>query len=115
MGPPFLAQLLLYHTHEPIREKLEGIFVAQLPETDVKKGLELDLKSINEILGDKKYLFGDTPTPADFALFGQLAVGTHVYTNEHLRTMFNKFPKLGKFMESIMKEMYPRYSREVDF
>ena len=101
--------------YEPVREKLEGIFVAQLPEADVMKGLQLDLESINEILGNKKYLFGDNPTSADFALFGQLAVGTYVYTDEPLRTMFKKFPKLEEFMESVMKEVHPRYSKKIDF
>lgn len=89
------------------------MFFAQLSEADVYKGLELDLKGISEILGDKKYLFGNEPTTADFALFGQLTVGTYTYDDNLLKTLFKKFPKLEDFMENMIEDIFPKYSTRI--
>ncbi|KAE9549537.1 hypothetical protein FO519_007255 [Halicephalobus sp. NKZ332] len=112
--PLVIAQLMFGRVYYRVKDRLEGIYFAQLPEEDIFKGLDLDLKAVNEILGDKKYLFGDEPTPADFALFGQLSIGIYCYTSVPFKTVINKYPKLEKFTENIFKDLFPHYWRNMN-
>lgn len=69
--------------------------------------LHRDLKVVETILGDKKYLFGDEITPVDATVFSQLAAVYYPF-HTHITDVLEKdFPKIIEFCERIRKEVYP--------
>uniref|UniRef100_A0AC34QSF5 Glutathione S-transferase n=1 Tax=Panagrolaimus sp. JU765 TaxID=591449 RepID=A0AC34QSF5_9BILA len=108
--PEYMAGLIFASIYGPVKQHLDEIGMLELPENEVYKSLEKHLVYFDEILGEKKYLFGNEATEADFALFALLLTSFYGHSPKPLKTMFEKVPKLKIYMEEMLYELYPRFS-----
>ncbi|CAI79192.1 CaDmium Responsive [Caenorhabditis elegans] len=69
--------------------------------------LHRDLRVVETILGNKKYLFGDHIAPVDATVFSQLAVVYYPFYTHISTVLENDFPKILQYCERIRKEIYP--------
>lgn len=108
--PTYMANMFFAGIYNPIKQHLIEKGMLKFTEDEVYKMLEKNLTYFDEILGEKKYLFGNDPTEADFGLFAFLLTSFYGHSPEPLKTMFENVPKLKKYMEETLYELYPRFS-----
>jgi len=95
-----------------LRMHLHGI--GRHSDEEIKDFICEDLTAISKLLGDKKYIFGDTMTTTDCSLFGHLAQFHYVKLPEypHQEFLRDKCPNLVNFVENIEKELWPNWKEE---
>ncbi|RCN34772.1 hypothetical protein ANCCAN_19383, partial [Ancylostoma caninum] len=70
--PAFLSNMFAKKFSETIRRRVNGV-LGGLPRENMKELLRRDIRAIDDVLQDKKFLFGGKMTVTDCAVFGQLA------------------------------------------
>ncbi|PAV87405.1 hypothetical protein WR25_14211 [Diploscapter pachys] len=67
-----------------------------------------DMAALVNILGDKKFLFGDRPTSADCTVFGQIATVYYLpYEVVVQKIIREEFKPIHDYLERFKKEVYP--------
>ncbi|CAB9529206.1 Failed axon connections homolog [Seminavis robusta] len=67
-----------------------------------------DIQALSDILGDKKYFFGDVPTLADCAVFGHLSQFLFIPIDFPQRAyMKEQCPNLVQFVDNFQREHWP--------
>ncbi|PIC26237.1 hypothetical protein B9Z55_018868 [Caenorhabditis nigoni] len=74
---------------------------------DMKDVLYRDLQTIQDYVGDQKFLFGDKVTAADAAVFGQIASVIYPFRCCINDVLEKDFPKVLEYCERIRAEIYP--------
>ena len=72
-----------------------------------------DLKAINDYIGTRKYLTGDSPCNEDAALFGVLAQAKYQYLGELTDFILNECPNINRYMDTIKKMYWPDWNANV--
>ncbi|KHJ81866.1 hypothetical protein OESDEN_18445 [Oesophagostomum dentatum] len=70
--PAFISNYLAKKFAEKIKRRVNGV-LGGLPKEDLKELLRRDIRAVDDVLQDKKFLFGGKMTATDCAVFGQLA------------------------------------------
>lgn len=74
--------------------------------------LDLDLKSLSEFLGKKKFLLGDEPCQADASVFGQLGqIYWHGFGNPCYTVYFKKYKNLCDYCERMKDKFWPDWEQ----
>uniref|UniRef100_A0A914Y1R7 Metaxin glutathione S-transferase domain-containing protein n=1 Tax=Panagrolaimus superbus TaxID=310955 RepID=A0A914Y1R7_9BILA len=108
--PKFLANLSFKQIYATAETRLKSVHILSLPEADIYQGLKNNLQAMDELLGDKRFLFGDTPTSADFCLFAHLCTMYYTAYNQPLKDILDtEYPRLQKFTEQTLTEIFPEY------
>ena len=73
-----------------------------------------DLTAISQLLGDQKYLFGDTMTTVDCSLFGHLAQFYYVRLQDypHKDFLLEKCTNLVEYIKRIEKELWADWEEQ---
>lgn len=79
------------------------------PDEQVSLGVRT-FESLNAILGDKPYLFGDHPTGADAVTFAMLAGILTPFFDSPLRRACETYPRLTAYTARMMARFYPGHA-----
>uniref|UniRef100_A0AC35F207 GST C-terminal domain-containing protein n=1 Tax=Panagrolaimus sp. PS1159 TaxID=55785 RepID=A0AC35F207_9BILA len=108
--PEFLASLSFKHVYGFAKNRLKSLHILSLPEENIYQGLKDNLRALDEILGEKKYLFGNEPNLADFALFSHLCTMYYTAYNQPLKDILDtEYPRLQKYIERTLTENFPEF------
>ncbi|XP_041361706.1 failed axon connections homolog [Gigantopelta aegis] len=72
---------------------------------EVDRIIEADMRAISDFLGDKMFMFGDTPSEVDCSLFGMLCQPRYNMRGLKPEKLLEKFPNLVKYCDR-MKSLY---------
>ena len=72
-APALLAPVIAGSMRQHFRKQLHARGIARHEPAEIARQGRADVDAVSAILGDKRWLFGDRPTVADCAVFGQLA------------------------------------------
>ncbi|XP_067666078.1 failed axon connections homolog [Haliotis asinina] len=103
-----IGKVMLWYYRRGVRKLLYSVGMGRHTKEEVTYFLKRDLKAVSDILGQKKYLMGDTPCEADCAVFGQLAqYHWHAVGNELETILKDEFPSLAAYCERIKEAYWP--------
>jgi glutathione S-transferase len=69
-----------------------------------------NMEALSTLLGDKTFLFGDTPRGADAALFAFIALTLDPYSNSSVRDAALAKPNLVAYRDRIMGAYFPQFA-----
>lgn len=72
-----------------------------------------DLKAINDYIGSRKFLTGNSPCNEDAALFGMLAQVRYQYLGELTDYVLNECPNILRYVDTIKNEFWPDWDANV--
>uniref|UniRef100_A0A7E4V5U7 GST N-terminal domain-containing protein n=1 Tax=Panagrellus redivivus TaxID=6233 RepID=A0A7E4V5U7_PANRE len=108
--PYLLAKLSFDRIYELTHHRLSAINFLKLPEPAIRSGLEDDLDALQQLMGEKPFLFGEEPVDADFALLGQLTSIYFTPYNKPIEGMLDeKYPILKNFLTRFLSDLFPEY------
>ncbi|KAE9549538.1 hypothetical protein FO519_007256 [Halicephalobus sp. NKZ332] len=98
--PGFLAFIARNRYYKSMSHALKVDGVGRMKRDDVITVLRRDLQSLDDILGDKKFLLGVLPTTPDFSMFGQLASTYYLPFRQPVTDLLDdEFPRLRQHIE----------------
>jgi glutathione S-transferase len=108
--PEFLASLSFKHIYGFAKNRLKSLHILSLPDANIYQGLKDNLQALDVLLGDKKYLFGNEPILADFALFAHLCTMYYTAYNQPLKDILDtEYPRLQKYVKRTLTENFPEF------
>uniref|UniRef100_F1LB76 Failed axon connections n=1 Tax=Ascaris suum TaxID=6253 RepID=F1LB76_ASCSU len=106
---PFAAALFA----QKIRKRLMAEGMARHEREDIVAILRRDIQAVDDLLGDKKFLFGDKPTTPDFSVFGHLATSYYLPYNQPITDLLNNdFPRIKAYIERMKTDLFPEWKNE---
>ncbi|KIH59056.1 hypothetical protein ANCDUO_10727 [Ancylostoma duodenale] len=79
----------------------------------MKELLRRDIRAIDDVLQDKKFLFGGKMTVADCAVFGQLATTFYLPYRQLITDLLeDEFPRVRHYVQRIRQHYYPEWKDE---
>ncbi|KAK6738711.1 hypothetical protein RB195_020677 [Necator americanus] len=110
--PAFLSNWLAKRFSETIRKRVNGV-LGGLPREDLKELLRRDIRAIDDILQDKKFLFGGKMTVTDCAVFGQLSTTFFLPYRQLITDLLeDEFPRVRHYLQRIRRHYYPEWKDE---
>lgn len=103
---PGPTRLLLPLIKGKVRKMLVGQGIGRHRPEDIVAFAKSDLSSVSEILGDKPFLFGDTPSTADCTLYGFLCASAGFPHESELRAFARTDQRLVSFRERVEKRWW---------
>lgn len=89
-----------------VKKALYGQGTSRHSEKELKGILHLSLKSLSDLLGDKKYFFGDKPSSLDSAAYGFLAQFISVDIDNSFNSIAKSYPNLVNYCANITSDYY---------
>nr|CDJ97722.1 Glutathione S-transferase and Outer mitochondrial membrane transport complex protein domain containing protein [Haemonchus contortus] len=84
-----------------------GAAIGQFPVEDFKKFLQKDFDTYRDLLGDKKFLFGDEISSADCAVFSHLATVLYIPLNNYVKELLReKYPELTNYCDRVRDTVF---------
>uniref|UniRef100_A0A7I4YBP3 GST C-terminal domain-containing protein n=1 Tax=Haemonchus contortus TaxID=6289 RepID=A0A7I4YBP3_HAECO len=81
--------------------------IGQFPIEEFKNFLRKDLDTYRDLLGGKKFLFGDEVTSADCALFSQLGAVLYIPPNNYVKKLLReKYPELTNYCDRVRDTVF---------
>jgi len=89
-----------------VSKALKGQGIARHSNEELQHILHCSLKSLSDLLGAKKYFFGDNPSSLDSAAFGFLAELILVDIDNPFNNIAKSYPSLVDYCRNIQAEYY---------
>jgi glutathione S-transferase len=99
-APSLLRPIIARAMRGNARKRALGQGIARVPEALLTSELAERLDDLVRILGDSAFFFGDTPSVADCAVFGQLTYA-NVEVSPETRAAIQARPKLLEYMQRV--------------
>nr|CDJ97723.1 Glutathione S-transferase domain containing protein [Haemonchus contortus] len=81
--------------------------IGQFPIEEFKNFLRQDLDTYRDLLGDKKFLFGDEVSSADCAVFSQLGAVLYIPPNNYVKELLReKYPELTNYCDRVRDTVF---------
>ncbi|CAD6197788.1 unnamed protein product [Caenorhabditis auriculariae] len=110
--PGFLTNIFAKRFSEIARKRVNGV-LGSLSKEELKILLRKDIQAIDDVLGDKKFLFGDRITSTDCSVFGQLGATFYLpYRQEITDLLEDDFPRVRHYLDRIRSHYYPEWKDE---
>ncbi|EYC32837.1 hypothetical protein Y032_0002g1117 [Ancylostoma ceylanicum] len=110
--PAFLSNMFAKKFSETIRRRCNGV-LGGLPRENMKESLRRDIRAIDDVLQDKKFLFGGKMTVTDCAVFGQLATTFYLPYRQLVTDLLeDEFPRVRHYIQRIRQHYYPEWKDE---
>jgi len=112
--PNFFRKMAQRHLRKQITNRmiLHGIGRKSIPE--IAEIAWKDILAISKYLGDKKFLFGDSITKADCAVFAHLSQFVYVTLEYPHKEAMVGCPNILPYMERIKKQVWPDWDELVN-
>ena len=101
-----LKHLLVYRVKSKIRKDLWSQGIGRHSEQDLYGIAEIDLLAVSDILGEKKFLFGEKPCLADAGLFAFIAASAWACPESPFDVLLKSKAKNLESHARRMKELY---------
>ncbi|EGT39143.1 hypothetical protein CAEBREN_05934 [Caenorhabditis brenneri] len=108
--PKFLTPIVLPLMRGAFGRKVykkSKMAIGDFEDHELEDVLHRDLKTIQDYLGDQKFLFGDKVTAADASVFGHIASVIYPFRCQINNILEKDFPKVLEYCERVRKEIYP--------
>jgi len=102
--PGFLVPLAIPIARIMMSKRLRGY--GGFSEAELKQLYRKNLQAISDLIGDKKYLGGDTPNLGDFSVFSQIATMYYLPCHNDLNSIVDEYPNVKKVMNAIIREYF---------
>ncbi|CAI5441532.1 unnamed protein product [Caenorhabditis angaria] len=107
--PAFLTNYLAKGFSQTISKRVNAV-LGKLDKEELKELLRRDIQAIDDVLGDKKFLFGDRITSTDCTVFGQLAAVAYLpYRQKITDLLEDDYPRVQKYLDRIRSHYYPEW------
>uniref|UniRef100_A0A8R1HHD7 Uncharacterized protein n=1 Tax=Caenorhabditis japonica TaxID=281687 RepID=A0A8R1HHD7_CAEJA len=113
--PSFLDRIMGKKPKKPVtplamvRKRVSSAF-GKLSQAEQKELMRRDIRALDDILGDKKFLFGDHITSVDCSVFGQLAAVYYLPHPQQLNNLLDgDFPRVRAYCDRIRQHYYPEW------
>jgi glutathione S-transferase len=103
--PKLLRSVARNHIRRQLRKQLIARGVGRHDQAQIVQMGKVVLDSMDDLIGDGPYFFGETPTDIDAVVFGFLAVTHWTPVESPLWDHFRKRARLGKYCDR-MREQY---------
>lgn len=110
--PKIIGPLIVKHIRKGALQQLMGQGVGRHSLQEQLKRAEKDIDAIAALLGDKKFLFGEKPSAADFSVVPMLRAAAGFPIENELGTLVTSNKKLVAYMERGLKTFYPPQALE---
>ena len=97
---------------ERTRQKLDGHGLGRHRDDEIAELGGRSIDALAALLGDKDYLFGDTPCGADATAFAFAAGVLTPFFDTPLRRRAEGHPNLAAYRERMMRRYYPEFVRK---
>ncbi|EGT46528.1 hypothetical protein CAEBREN_28303 [Caenorhabditis brenneri] len=110
--PAFLTNYLAKGFSNTARKRVNGV-LGKLDVAEQKELLRRDIQAIDDILGDKKFLFGDRITSVDCSVFGQIGAVFYLpYRQQITDLLEDDFPRVRAYCDRIRQHYYPEWKED---
>ncbi|CCD65046.1 GST_C_6 domain-containing protein [Caenorhabditis elegans] len=107
--PSFLTNYLAKGFSQTARKRVNGV-LGKLDVAEQKELLRRDIRAIDDILGDKKFLFGDRITSVDCSVFGQIGAVFYLPYRQQISDLLeDDFPRVRAYCDRIRQHYYPEW------
>ncbi|VDN55503.1 unnamed protein product, partial [Dracunculus medinensis] len=108
------SQLIIQHLQKyfkiEARKRLYQHGIGRHSRDDIISILHNDIRAVDLILGDKKFLFGDKPTTADFTVFAHLATTYFLPYRQPITDLLDeKFPRTKALIVRMRAHYFPEW------
>jgi glutathione S-transferase len=111
-APEAIRDKLRAETLAEVKQRLHGHGIGRHSDEDVLFLGTRSLYSFSQLLGDKPYLLGETPSGADATAFGMLATVMTPYFETDLRKAAESCSNLKPYLARMMARFYPDFAME---
>jgi glutathione S-transferase len=108
--PPILRPIVRTVARSALRKQLVARGMARHDHAQIVRMGILDLDTLDTLLGDQPFFFGETPTDLDATAFGFLALVHWTAPRSPVWDHFRKLPRLGAHCERMLARYYPEAS-----
>jgi glutathione S-transferase len=105
--PPVIGSLVASYLRAHFRKQLHARGLARHSPEQIEHLGRADVDALSALLGDKPWFFGDQPTTADCAIWGQLAVLTSAPLNTPIFSYARSRDNLRSFVERVRDQLFP--------
>lgn len=106
--PPVIRRVIANRIRKGVIAQTKGQGMGRHSEPERVARVAKDLAAIGEILGDKQFLFGDSPTAADATAVPMMRAQAFFPLENPLSNLVLNNPKLAAYIERGAQEMYPQ-------
>ncbi|CAJ0604715.1 unnamed protein product [Cylicocyclus nassatus] len=110
--PGFISNFLAKKFSQTIKKRVNGV-LGGLPRENLKELLRRDIRAIDDVLQDNKFLFGGKMTVTDCAVFAQLATTFYLPYRQLITDLLeDEFPRVRHYLQRIRQHYYPEWKDE---
>ncbi|VDL77810.1 unnamed protein product [Nippostrongylus brasiliensis] len=110
--PTFVTNFMAKRFSDEIGRRVKRI-LGRLTRDELKEALRRDIQAIEDVLQDKKFLFGDKMTVTDCCVFGQLATTYYLPYRQLITDLLDdEFPRVRQYVQRIRNHYYPEWKDE---
>ncbi|PIO74276.1 hypothetical protein TELCIR_03714 [Teladorsagia circumcincta] len=110
--PAFATNWMAKRFSETIRKRVDGV-LGRLSRDELRELLRRDIRAIDDVLQDKKFLFGGKMTVTDCAVFAQLAVTYYLPYRQLITDLLDdEFPRVRHYVQRIRNHYYPEWKED---
>ncbi|CAB3411168.1 unnamed protein product [Caenorhabditis bovis] len=107
--PGIVTNWLAKGFSDKMRKRVNSV-LGKLDKDELKEVLRRDIQAIDDILGDKKFLFGDRITSTDCSVFGQIAAVCYLpYRQQITDLLEDDFPRVQAYCDRIRAHYFPEW------
>ncbi len=104
--PPVIKSIVPNIVRKKLKRNLEGQGIGKHSHNDILHITEKSFLALSDLLGDKKYFFGNSPTSFDAAAYGILASFIETNIDDEFTKLAKKFDNLVGFCQLIKQKYY---------
>ncbi len=105
--PPVLGPIIARMVRKTILRDVHGQGLGRIPYDEMVSKASLDIKAIEQILGEQRFLFGDKPSAADASVGSVLAALVCGPTETALKQTVSSRPALVSYVARIQESLLP--------
>lgn len=110
--PALVTNYMAKKFSETMRKRVNNV-LGRLTKEELKEVLTRDIRAIDDVLQDKKFLFGGRMTATDCSVFGQLAVTYYLPYRQLITDLLDdEFPRVRHYIQRIRNHYYPEWKAE---
>ena len=111
MAPKLVASLVAKSMRKHFKSQLFARGIGRHDPAEIAKQGRADLDAVAAVLGDRRWLFGDRPTVADCAVFGQLAPLVFAPFDAPVARYAKNHPALSAYCKRIRDDLFADEAR----
>ncbi|VDN01285.1 unnamed protein product [Thelazia callipaeda] len=110
LQPSPVNRWLIHSMGNKVHHMFSNMGIVHPTRNDIINMLVKDIKAIDIVLGDKKFLFGAKPTTPDFTVFGHLSASYYLPFHQPITDILDdEYPRVKRLIERMRQHYYPEW------